>query len=69
MTIEFATFRGGPDGVVPSKTSRPDLQEDEVLISVTASGVCGTDLHYKTSDMVLGHEVRSIYKIVEAQEG
>lgn len=36
---------------------KPDhLIGDSVLVKVTASGVCGTDLHYRTQDMVLGHE-------------
>ncbi|RMJ18408.1 hypothetical protein CDV36_001878 [Fusarium kuroshium] len=28
----------------------------QVLVKITHSGVCGTDEHYKTADMVLGHK-------------
>jgi threonine dehydrogenase-like Zn-dependent dehydrogenase len=53
--VAFKTFRGGKDGIRESKTEKP-IGPDEVLIRVTHSGLCGTDLHYKGADMVLGHE-------------
>ncbi|KAJ6439361.1 NADP-dependent alcohol dehydrogenase [Purpureocillium lavendulum] len=66
----FTVFKGAEDGKPKkSTTTKPDkLEGDNVLLRVTASGVCGTDLHYGTSsadhrlhqqltqDMVLGHE-------------
>ncbi|PGH17996.1 hypothetical protein AJ80_04617 [Polytolypa hystricis UAMH7299] len=54
----FTVFKGAQDGLPKkSTTTKPDqLSGDNVLVKVTASGVCGTDLHYKTQDMVLGHE-------------
>ncbi|KAF2871407.1 chaperonin 10-like protein [Massariosphaeria phaeospora] len=53
----FTVFKGSKDGsIVKSQTTRPDLKDDEVLVKVTASGICGTDEHYKQQDMVLGHE-------------
>ncbi|KAI9150691.1 alcohol dehydrogenase [Paramyrothecium foliicola] len=55
---EFTVFKGTDEGV-PRKsiTKRPDqLVGDQVLLKVTASGVCGTDLHFLKKDMVLGHE-------------
>ncbi|KAI1073976.1 GroES-like protein [Whalleya microplaca] len=53
----FTVFRGNESGA-PKKTTttKPGLSGDDVLLKVTASGVCGTDLHFKTTDMVLGHE-------------
>lgn len=54
----FTVFKGQDNGQ-PKKTttSQPDqLVRDKVLVRVTASGLCGTDLHYRTRDMVLGHE-------------
>ncbi|KAI1419458.1 GroES-like protein [Xylaria sp. FL1777] len=54
----FTVFKGNKSGV-PTKeiTTRPDeLSGDEVFVRITASGVCGTDLHYKHQDMGLGHE-------------
>lgn len=57
MTIEFTVFKGSSDGTIrEAKTQRGDLQNDEVLVRVTHSGVCGTDLHYQWVDMALGHE-------------
>ncbi|KAI0004737.1 GroES-like protein [Xylariaceae sp. FL0662B] len=54
----YSVFKGQKDGL-PKKsvTRKPEqLVGDKVLVKVTASGVCGTDLHYRTQDMVLGHE-------------
>ena len=53
----FTVFKGSKDGkIVKSETSKGDLQNDQVLVKITASGLCGTDEHYKAADMVLGHE-------------
>lgn len=54
----FTVFKGAKDGrPVKSTTTRPDeLTGDQVYMRITASGLCGTDLHYKTADMALGHE-------------
>ncbi|EQB55018.1 zinc-binding dehydrogenase [Colletotrichum gloeosporioides Cg-14] len=54
----FSVFKGCPDGF-PKKATvdhSDQLEGDDVLVRVTASGLCGTDLHYKKADMVLGHE-------------
>ncbi|EPS28371.1 hypothetical protein POX_f07457 [Penicillium oxalicum] len=57
MPIQFTVFKGSKDGtIVEAKTQRPDLARDDVLVRVTHSGVCGTDLHYRTTEMALGHE-------------
>lgn len=53
----FTVFKGSKDGkIVKAETTRPDLKDDQVLVKVTASGLCGTDEHYKHADMALGHE-------------
>ncbi|KAI0850551.1 GroES-like protein [Daldinia vernicosa] len=54
----FTVFKGHKSGTPKqATTTKPDpLSEDYVLVEVTASGLCGTDLHYRTHDMVLGHE-------------
>lgn len=53
----FTVFKGSKEGkIVKAETTRPDLQGDQVLVKITASGLCGTDEHYKGADMVLGHE-------------
>lgn len=54
----FTVFKGAKDGnPKASTTTRPDeLKGDQVLLKVTASGLCGTDLHYRSQDMGLGHE-------------
>ncbi|KAM3067318.1 hypothetical protein ACMFMF_009814 [Clarireedia jacksonii] len=54
----FTVFKGQANGFPKqSTTTKPDkLEGDSVLVKITASGLCGTDLHYKGADMVLGHE-------------
>ncbi|RDW84201.1 NAD(P)-dependent alcohol dehydrogenase [Aspergillus mulundensis] len=54
----FTVFKGHESGnPVKSTTTKPDdLTEDYVLIRVTASGLCGTDLHFRHANIVLGHE-------------
>ncbi|KAI0485310.1 GroES-like protein [Xylariaceae sp. FL0804] len=54
----FTVFKGDKEGPVKkATTTKPDqLKGDHVYVKVTASGLCGTDLHYKNADMVLGHE-------------
>ncbi|KIK64134.1 hypothetical protein GYMLUDRAFT_40389 [Collybiopsis luxurians FD-317 M1] len=57
MVYGGITFRGSRYGQIhESRFFRDTLQPDEVVIKVTHSGVCGTDLHFAHSDMVLGHE-------------
>ncbi|CAK7200922.1 hypothetical protein SEUCBS139899_003622 [Sporothrix eucalyptigena] len=53
----FTVFKGSKKGIVKGTTQKSDeLSGDQVLLRITASGLCGTDLHYKEKDIVLGHE-------------
>lgn len=55
--ISFTVFKGSPDRrIVKGTTHREGLKGDEVLIRITHSSLCGTDEHYLSTDMVLGHE-------------
>ncbi|KAK1236461.1 hypothetical protein PQX77_000297 [Marasmius sp. AFHP31] len=57
MVYKGTTFRGSKSGqVVTSTFSRDTIDPDEVVVEITHSGLCGTDLHYLRQDMVLGHE-------------
>ncbi|KAK9364911.1 chaperonin 10-like protein [Lipomyces kononenkoae] len=57
MGFEFTVYKGSTDGkVLKSTTHKDDLKGDQVLVKVTHSGVCFTDVHYLHTDMVLGHE-------------
>lgn len=53
---DYTVFRG-VDGVVkatPNKTT--PLKSKEVLIKITHSGLCGTDIHIVPFGIALGHE-------------
>jgi threonine dehydrogenase-like Zn-dependent dehydrogenase len=54
--VEFAVYKGSKDGRIVQGTTSKEVGPDEVLVRVTHSGLCGTDIHYKTADIVLGHE-------------
>ncbi|KAH8726676.1 chaperonin 10-like protein [Phaeosphaeriaceae sp. PMI808] len=55
--FEYTVYKGSANGsVYKSTTTRPPLVDDEVLLSITAAGLCGTDNHFRYHDMVLGHE-------------
>ncbi|KAL4879861.1 chaperonin 10-like protein [Aspergillus karnatakaensis] len=55
--MSLKVYKGSSDGaIVESSTPKPSLKGDQVLIKVSHSGVCFTDVHYKSADMVLGHE-------------
>ncbi|KAI0143120.1 GroES-like protein [Xylariaceae sp. FL1272] len=56
--VAITVYKGSETGV-PTRdtTTKPDeLTGDQVLMRITASGVCGTDLHYVNAPIVLGHE-------------
>lgn len=56
-SINITVFKGSSSGkIVESTTHKDGLKPDEVLLKITHAGLCGTDLHYKSSDIVLSHE-------------
>jgi D-arabinose 1-dehydrogenase-like Zn-dependent alcohol dehydrogenase len=61
----FTVYKGSESGkIIKSQTTKPDLTDDQVLVKVTASGLCGTDEHYAHADIVLGHEGAGIVEAV-----
>ncbi|KAG2419093.1 hypothetical protein HFD88_002197 [Aspergillus terreus] len=57
MGYDFTVFKGSSDGSIKQgQTHRDALKGDEVLVRVTHSGLCYTDVHYRNTDMALGHE-------------
>jgi D-arabinose 1-dehydrogenase-like Zn-dependent alcohol dehydrogenase len=61
--VRFTVFKGSAEGKIVQSTNNKDIEEDEVLIKVTHSGVCGTDEHQRTRDLVLGHEGVGIVEV------
>ncbi|HWJ81689.1 MAG TPA: zinc-dependent alcohol dehydrogenase family protein [Nocardioides sp.] len=66
-------FPGRPDRLVPVEMERPEPGPDEVLVRVSACGVCRTDLHLADHDLgprrpmaVPGHEI--VGRVVHAGE-
>ncbi|KAL2844347.1 NADP-dependent alcohol dehydrogenase [Aspergillus pseudoustus] len=55
--VTATQFRGSESGdVVQASFTLPELQPDEVLVKVTHSGLCGSDIHMIKLPLVLGHE-------------
>jgi D-arabinose 1-dehydrogenase-like Zn-dependent alcohol dehydrogenase len=55
--IEFTVFKASSSGAIKQDTTtKEDLTKDQVLVKITHSGVCFTDVHYRNTDIVLGHE-------------
>lgn len=64
---QFTVFKGSKDQKVIQSQSTRDVGPNEVLLRVTHSGLCGTDVHYKGADMVLGHEGVGVVEQVGGQ--
>ena len=56
QNISFTAFRGTKDGVIATKSHFDKLEDDQALVKVTHSGLCFSDFHMKTANIVLGHE-------------
>lgn len=56
MTSEYKVFRGVDGAIKPSSAQKPQLGPKDILVKITHSGVCGTDLGYVPSGIALGHE-------------
>lgn len=55
--VEAIQFRGTPSGEIIQQTfTLPAIKADEVLVKVTHSGLCGSDVHQVKKPLVLGHE-------------
>lgn len=68
LDLDFTVYKGSSSGkIIRAKGHRNNLAPDEVLLKVTHAGLCGTDEHYKNTDMVLGHEGVGIVEKVGAE--
>ncbi|KAH7311118.1 chaperonin 10-like protein [Rhexocercosporidium sp. MPI-PUGE-AT-0058] len=54
--VSFTVFKGSEDGKIVKSSTTREIGNDEVLVKITHSGVCGTDIHFLHKDMALGHE-------------
>ncbi|KAJ7172968.1 chaperonin 10-like protein [Mycena crocata] len=68
MGIDYTVFKGSPSGaIVEARSHREAPTGNQVLVRITHSGICGTDEHFKHTDMGLGHEgVGTVERLGEA---
>lgn len=64
MTSEYRVFRGVDGAIKPSSTQKPPLGPKDILVKITHSGVCATDLGYVPYGIALGHEGVGIVEAV-----
>lgn len=57
LDLDYTVYKGHQSRKILKSTGHKHaLARDEVLLRITHAGLCGTDEHYKSTDMVLGHE-------------
>lgn len=57
MGFNFTVYKSSKEGkIIKSITHKDNLASNEVLVKVTHSGLCGTDIHQKHRNIGLGHE-------------
>lgn len=61
-TVTFDTYRGTKQGKIVKATAQRSVGPDEVLVEITHSGLCATEMHVRHVDMALGHEGVGIVK-------
>jgi len=48
---DFTVYKGSKGGAIKkSEAKKRDVTGDQVQVKVTASGLCGTDMHYRESE-------------------
>jgi D-arabinose 1-dehydrogenase-like Zn-dependent alcohol dehydrogenase len=62
--VDFKVFRGSEGGAIKEVKTTKSVGPHDVLIEVTHSGLCGTDIHFRGADMGLGHEGAGVVKQV-----
>jgi len=62
----FTVFKGSEHDSKIRKTTveKGELSGDQVFLKVTASGLCGTDAHYRDQNMGLGHEGAGVIEAI-----
>jgi len=61
---EFTVYKGSSSGTITTSQTTRSIPPTSVLVKITHSGLCGTDVHFKTSDMALGHEGAGVVESV-----
>jgi D-arabinose 1-dehydrogenase-like Zn-dependent alcohol dehydrogenase len=61
---EYTVYRGAEGAIKPSSVPKPSLGPKEILLRITHSGVCATDLAYLPYGIALGHEGVGIIEAV-----
>jgi D-arabinose 1-dehydrogenase-like Zn-dependent alcohol dehydrogenase len=67
MESEYTVFRGVEGAIKPSLAQKPHLGPKDILIKITHSGVCATDLAYVPYGIALGHEGVGIVEAIGSE--
>ena len=55
-SVDFTVYRGSEGGKIVRGTTHRDLRDDDVVVKISHSGLCYTDILFCERDIVLGHE-------------
>ncbi|KAL1682810.1 hypothetical protein EV122DRAFT_249004 [Schizophyllum commune] len=55
-SVDFTVFKGSEGGKIVKGTTHRELRDDDVVVKITHSGLCYTDILFCERDIVLGHE-------------
>lgn len=67
MSSEYTVFRGVDGAVKQATTPLPALGPKEILVKITHSGLCATDLAYLPYGLALGHEGVGIVEAIGSE--
>ena len=67
MSSEYTVYRGVEGLIKPSVVQKPELGPKDILVKITHSGVCGTDLAYLPYGLALGHEGVGIVEAIGSE--
>ncbi|KAI5892238.1 GroES-like protein [Schizophyllum commune H4-8] len=55
-SVDFTVFKGSEGGKIVRGTTHREPRADDVVVKITHSGLCFTDILFCKQDIVLGHE-------------
>lgn len=64
---EYTVYRGAEGEIKPSSVQKPELGPKDILLKITHSGVCATDLAYVPYGIALGHEGVGIVEAIGSE--
>lgn len=65
--VQFTVYKGSQEGRIVQGSTTKEIGPHDVLLKITHSGLCGTDVHFRSVDMALGHEGAGIVEQIGSE--